>query len=74
MMVKVDSFQVVTENGQEFTVEGYRKMIAAGHMGNPNEHILGGLIELRTTEGYAVNNLGNGEYEIVNLQIKAKRK
>ena len=54
-IVKTNTFEVISQDGRKFTVNEYRKEIDVGHMRNPHKKVLAKLAELRTAEGYAVN-------------------
>ena len=66
-MQATDRFQVQAQDGRTFQVTEWTEMIRT------DQGLMRGLGTLTTAEGYAVNNRGNGEYEIVVLGLSVRR-
>jgi hypothetical protein len=71
-MKKIGEFRIRTAKGQEFIVVERQEEIPAADLENPDD-VLMGLRSLRTREGWAVTELGEGIYEIVQFGLKARK-
>ena len=72
MELKTNEFQIVSDDGQRFTVCEYQKVIPVGHSKDPGKTILGKLGRLVTDEGYHVNSRGDGIFQVVELDLVAR--
>ena len=68
-----DEFQIASADGRTFTVREYRKVVPTGHMQDPGKTIFGRLGRLETDEGYHVNSRGDGTFQVVELDLFARR-
>jgi hypothetical protein len=63
-LVRTNTFTVVDEKGRKFTVNEYTSMMRFRGKGGES-HEAAGLKELHTSEGFIVNRIEKGKYEIL---------
>ena len=67
-----EEFEAEAANGKRFTICKCQGSIPAGDLDDPSA-TLPGLPTLRTFDGMAVNNNGDGIYTIVELNLRVRR-
>ena len=72
MTKKVEEFKARADDGRTFTICKYQPDILDGTL-DDLKATLPGLPYFRTSDGAAVNERGNGIYEIVHLRLKVRR-
>jgi hypothetical protein len=65
-------FEILTTDGRRFRVNVTQEILDVGNQDDPHAE-LPGLMELRTDDGRAVNDHGDGTFEIVGLGIRGRR-
>lgn len=69
---KTDEFTVLTDDGQHYLIYEYTNYINVGTFEDPKA-IIPDLKSLRTSNGMAVNVVGDGIYKIVPIDSIARR-
>jgi len=65
-------FEIQTDDGRRVRVNVTQETLEVGDRDDPHVE-LPGMMELRTDEGYAVNDRGDDTYEIVQVGLRGRR-
>ena len=69
----VDTIDAASEDGRQFRILVYRKLIDARSMSNPNAPPMEGLKRATTSDGHECNRIDDDTFLIVNLGLTVKR-